>query len=198
MRFDQRAGDIDVHHSGHRAPGLDKSIPSGEPDFPDGLVIAGDDLDRVIAHLRAALPNEGVGLLATSVERVGGLPRVTGFVPGTNLDASPTRYTMDPREVIDALSEFERHGWRLGAIVHAHPATPPVPSPIDRHEAYYPMALAMIVSFATPVPAIGLWRMDDPAGPIAGRLVIEGHESRDTVEATRGNESRPWAGEGKA
>ncbi len=188
MWIGHREGDVAVDHATHRDVGPGEPTGPGEKELPrgmtragehgwtDALVIARDDLDRVIAHLRAALPNEGVALLATATGWSGGLLRVTRFVPGTNLDASPTRYTMDPREVIDALSEFERLGWRLGVIVHSHPATPPVPSPIDRHEAYYPMALAMIVSFATPTPVIGVWRMDDPAGPVAGRLVIGGGE----------------------
>lgn len=161
--------------------GPDKLTVSRSPDdpatvedgAPDELVVSRALLDRVTAHLRAALPAEGVGLLAIGPPGPHRLVRVTAFYPGTNLDASPTRYTMEPREVIDALSGFERQGWRLGAIVHSHPATPPVPSPTDWREAYYPMALAMIVSFATLIPAIRVWRMDDPSGPIPGRLVVE-------------------------
>jgi len=146
--------------------------PGWETRAPAGLIIPTALLDTVIAHLRAALPNEGVGLLATLPEAADGLVRVVAFFPGTNLDASSTRYTMDPREVIVALAEIERRGWRLGAIAHAHPATPPVPSPTDRREAYYPMALTVIVSFATAPPTTRAWRMDE-VYPIAADLVID-------------------------
>ncbi|MCC6313996.1 MAG: peptidase, partial [Thermomicrobiales bacterium] len=54
--------------------------------------------DAIIDHLRAALPNEGCGLLAT--EPAG--TRAMRFYPGTNVAASPTRYTMAPEEVLTA------------------------------------------------------------------------------------------------
>ena len=58
----------------------------------DGVLWAG-----VVAHLRAALPNEGCGLLAVALDDA---TRVTAFCPGDNVDASPTRFTMDPVAVL--------------------------------------------------------------------------------------------------
>ena len=119
---------------------------------------------EITHHLRASLPQEGCGLLA--VRRVdGGAAVATRFYPGTNLDASPTRYTMDPVEVLAALRDLDAHGWSLGAIVHSHPATAPAPSPTDLREAFYPEALMVIVSFKTPSPIMRAWRLWTPLGP---------------------------------
>lgn len=122
----------------------------------------------MISHLRAALPHEGVGLLAienpsrTEAEIAAVMPcDLLGrrFYPGTNVDESPTRYTMDPQEVIAAFADMESHGWQLGAIVHSHPATQAVPSVTDLREAAYPDALMLIVSFQTSAPDIQAWRI---------------------------------------
>ncbi|MCC6314712.1 MAG: M67 family metallopeptidase, partial [Thermomicrobiales bacterium] len=99
--------------------------------------------------------NEGCGLLAT--EPAG--TRAMRFYPGTNVAASPTRYTMAPEEVLTALRDMEVNGWRLGAIVHSHPTTEPAPSRTDLREAYYPDALLVIVGFAAPTPLVRGWRI---------------------------------------
>jgi proteasome lid subunit RPN8/RPN11 len=119
--------------------------------------------DEIMIHLLAAAPNEGVGLLAvgqpfqddddlSSVE-------ATRFFPGTNVDRSPARYTMDPEEVIRALREMRDAGQVLGAIVHSHLKGPATPSATDVREAHYPDALMMIVSFAAQPAATGVWRV---------------------------------------
>lgn len=112
----------------------------------------------ILEHLRRALPNEGVGLLAV------GEPRdatrrmdVVQYFPGTNADASASRFTMEPSEVIAALREIDDRGWRLGAIVHSHPHGPASPSPTDLREARHPEALMLIVSLASAEPEIGAW-----------------------------------------
>ncbi len=120
---------------------------------------------QIVGHLRSSLPAEGCGLLA--VRRAeDGTAVATRFYPGTNLDASPTRYTMDPVEVLAAFRDLDAHDWSLGAIVHSHPATPPTPSPTDLREALYPEALMLIVSFATGSPVMRGWRLSAPLSPL--------------------------------
>ena len=131
----------------------------------------------------AAAPLEGVGLLAVVDE--GDATRAVRFYPGTNVDRSPTRYTMDPAEVLAAFRDIDANGWRLGAIVHSHPATPPLPSPTDLREAFYPEALLVIVGLAghatprrhpapcTRPPAARAWRLGprpEPAPAEAGAV----------------------------
>ncbi len=119
--------------------------------------------DAVVRHLVAALPHEGVGLLATKraagVAGVDGTLRVMRFYPGTNIDASSTRFTMDPAEVLDALHDVDEHGWWLGAIVHSHPAGSAVPSATDLREARYPDALMVIAALAERPPRLRAWRV---------------------------------------
>lgn len=124
-----------------------------------GLLRLGEGIrDEIVAHVRQALPHEGVGLLAVSDANV--LYRsidAVRFYPGTNVAASASRFTMDPVEVIAAFREIDDRGWQLGAIVHSHPIGPAVPSPTDLREACYPDALMVIVSLAGAVPEIGAW-----------------------------------------
>lgn len=121
--------------------------------------------DEVEAHLRSAIPHEGVGLLAVDREArdAPGADALTAvhFFRGTNVHASATRYTMDPEEVIAALRAIREHGWHLGGIVHSHLAGPATPSAVDLREAHYPDALMIIVSFASSRFDMRAWLIGD-------------------------------------
>ncbi|MGH2535276.1 MAG: Mov34/MPN/PAD-1 family protein [Thermomicrobiales bacterium] len=136
---------------------------------PAGLILDGAMHQRIMTHLRAGLPNEACGLLATrsgaAESPEGDAEWVMAFYPGTNLDASPARYTMDPVELLAAFRDMEAQGWRLGAIAHSHPVSPPTPSPTDLREAYYPGALMLIVSFRTGQPEMRAWRVEAGSSP---------------------------------
>jgi proteasome lid subunit RPN8/RPN11 len=112
-------------------------------------------LTAMVQHLRDGLPNEGCGLLAGV--RAGDQERAVHFFPGTNVDFSPVRYTMDPVEVLAAMKRMREEHWELAAIVHSHPRTQPAPSRTDQQEWYYPEARLLIVSFANSEPEIGCW-----------------------------------------
>jgi proteasome lid subunit RPN8/RPN11 len=112
-------------------------------------------LAAILQHLRDWLPNEGCGLLASVAE--GERDRAVHFFPGTNVDFSPVRYTMDPGEVLAAMKRMRQEHWDLAAIVHSHPRTRPAPSRTDRQEWFYPEARLVIVSFAGDGPEIGCW-----------------------------------------
>jgi len=132
----------------------------------------------IVEHLRGALPAEGCGLLAIEPPSDGNSV-ATRFYPGTNILASPTRFTMNPIEVMAALRDIEGSGWWLGAIIHSHPTSPAPPSRTDLREAYSPRALLMIVSFAAGKPELRAWRVHRQAGAIAPlevpvRLIEEG------------------------
>jgi proteasome lid subunit RPN8/RPN11 len=142
---------------------------------PTGLRIGRRLYDEVVDHLIAAAPREGVGLLAVEPANDGGPARAVHFFAGTNVDASRTRYTMDPAEVLDAFNMIAARDWRLGAIVHSHPATPPSPSTTDLREAFYPDALMVIVSLAGGEPEIRAWRLRQAMGsasPTASEVPI--------------------------
>lgn len=91
-------------------------------------------------HLSAELPNEACGLLA------GRSGRVEKVYLITNVQPSPTRYEMEPGQLIEAILEMEKTEWELLGIFHSHPAGPPTPSPTDIAQAYYPDSAYIICS----------------------------------------------------
>jgi proteasome lid subunit RPN8/RPN11 len=139
----------------------------------DELRLGAELRRRIVDHLAAALPNEGCGLLAVSPDDG---DQAIHFFPGSNVDASPTRFTMDGKEVIDAFHEMERRGWRLGAIVHSHPRNAATPSATDLNEALYPAALMVICSFAGDEPELRAWAIagsyDQPARVVGERPIV--------------------------
>ncbi len=119
--------------------------------------------EAMIAHGRFAYPAEACGLLAADA---GGRLRMAFCL--TNVDASPTRYTLDPTEHFRALRFAERQGWELAGVFHSHPHTAPYPSPTD-------VALAADSGWLYVVVGLG-----DPGRPVvrgywirAGRVVEE-------------------------
>ena len=88
-------------------------------------------LDQMLAHVEACLPNEGCGLLA------GQAGIVHEVLPITNAAASPVRFRMDPREQLRALEAMDDKGLELLGIYHSHPAGPVGPSVTDVAEAAY-------------------------------------------------------------
>jgi proteasome lid subunit RPN8/RPN11 len=98
--------------------------------------------ETVTTHLTQHLPNEACGLLA------GGDGQVQKVYLITNIDHSPVSYQMAPAELLQALTEMDERGWGLLAIFHSHPAGPPIPSPTDISQAYYPDSAYAIFSLA--------------------------------------------------
>ena len=115
------------------------------------LVLTDGLWKAVLAHLRAGMPNEAVGLLSTVDS--GGAVQAVHFYPGRNLNDSPTRFTMDPLDVLRACEDMEREGTRLGVIVHSHPATAPEPSQTDLRELAMPDVVNLIVQMQPRVVA---------------------------------------------
>jgi proteasome lid subunit RPN8/RPN11 len=122
---------------------------------PTSLLLPAELHQRLLAHLRSTLPQEGCGLIACDANGA------VELFPGTNTDASETRYNMDLAEVVTAFNEIDRHDWRLGAIYHSHPQTPAWPSATDLSYAFYPDALMVIVSFAVDPPDLRAFRIDE-------------------------------------
>lgn len=120
--------------------------------------------DEIMVHLIREAPNEGVGLLA--VDRLAADVTAVAFFPGENVDASPTRYTMHPRDVVTALDAIAERGWALGAIVHSHLKGPATPSRTDVAEAYYPDTAMVIVSLAALPPEMRAWWLERRDGEV--------------------------------
>jgi [CysO sulfur-carrier protein]-S-L-cysteine hydrolase len=120
--------------------------------------IASEHLDRIIRQAREELPNECCGILAT---RDGAVVKV---FPATNAEASPVRYSLDPKEQFQITKEIEDEGWELGAIYHSHTRSRAYPSQTDVNLAFYPDALYLIVSLEDPEsPDLRAFRIVDEA-----------------------------------
>lgn len=116
-------------------------------------VVLPDELRlRIIDHCLAALPNEGCGLLALDGDRV------VEVYPTGNEEASPSSYTIPPKEHYDALVDAERRGWELSGVFHGHPAGPAAMSGTDLERVADPAWLYIVVSLAGPDPVVVGWR----------------------------------------
>jgi [CysO sulfur-carrier protein]-S-L-cysteine hydrolase len=98
--------------------------------------------DEMLRAARAAAPLEACGLLA------GENGRATKCYVLANADASPEHYSMKPEEQFAAINDMRRHGLRMLAIWHSHPASPARMSVEDLRLAYTPDLLYVIVSLA--------------------------------------------------
>lgn len=99
-------------------------------------------LKQTLAHLRAVLPHEGVGLW------VGRLGQVMQVWPLKNTHELPEqRYQADPQTLIELLRKVESEGLELVAIYHSHPNGPAWPSETDRAQAFWRVPYAI---FAMP------------------------------------------------
>lgn len=95
--------------------------------------------DALVAHAWSDFPYEVCGLLG--VDDDGTIHRF----PIRNAERSMTYYTMDPRELLQAMRQIEDNGWRL-AIYHSHTHTEAYPSATDVRLAAYPDATYLIVT----------------------------------------------------
>jgi proteasome lid subunit RPN8/RPN11 len=113
-------------------------------------------LDEIIEHARNDLPNECCGIVAS--ENGEGVK----VFRATNAEASPVRYSLDPREQYRITMEIEDRGWELGAIYHSHTRSEPYPSQTDVNLAFYPDAIYVIVSLRKPdEPEMRAFRIAD-------------------------------------
>ena len=125
--------------------------------------------DLIVAHARAAVPNEACGII------VGDRPAAEGgaarrWVSLRNALASPARYSIDPDDLLRLTIETDDTDEVFWAIVHSHVASPARPSPTDVRESHYPDALYILISLApaesdaaTGRPGLRAWRIVDGA-----------------------------------
>lgn len=114
-------------------------------------------LDEMIQHAKSERPNEACGLIA------GVDGRAIKLYKGTNVDENKrVRYSMDPKEILNASREIDANGWELLAIYHSHPHSQAYPSSTDVSLAFYPEANYIIISLMEPNnPAVRAFRIVD-------------------------------------
>jgi proteasome lid subunit RPN8/RPN11 len=103
--------------------------------------IPADVVGDMLAHAREEAPRECCGLLIGNRESVVRIHRAK------NLDASATRYLIDPEDHFRAIRAARTQAFDVVGAYHSHPASAPVPSPTDVGEARSgPEFLHVIVS----------------------------------------------------
>jgi [CysO sulfur-carrier protein]-S-L-cysteine hydrolase len=87
-------------------------------------------IDEIIAHARQDAPNECCGLL------IGRRDVVHRSFRARNLEPTPTRYLIDPKDHFAALRDARAERLQVIGAYHSHPNTDPVPSPSDIAESF--------------------------------------------------------------
>lgn len=116
--------------------------------------------EEIITVARQLVPIEACGM-------IGGDAQTSRKVyPISNTLHSPYEFLMDPEEMLKAFMEIEDHKWEVLAFFHSHPASPPLPSPIDLARNYYPHTPHLIAG------KIGdTWKLR--------AFILESHQSRE-------------------
>lgn len=127
------------------------------------MKIKENDLQTIIDHCNAGLPNEACGMLGG---RDGSVVKVYTM---KNAKPGPDYYEMDPEEQFRVMKDIRDSGLEMIGLFHSHPTGQAYPSTVDVQQAYwpgtqlpnYPDAIYIIVSLM------------DRARPVARGFSIE-------------------------
>jgi proteasome lid subunit RPN8/RPN11 len=131
------------------------------------MKISHELLGEIVAHALEDPANEVCGVVAVSEA---GTPEATRVLRATNVHASPMKFEIDPRELLELYSSIEDQGDALGAIYHSHVRSPPYPSQTD-------------VNFAANWPGVEWIIVGLSAGaePLVRSYLIEGGAIREVT-----------------
>ena len=130
------------------------------------LTLPAGFIDEMVAHAREEAPNECCGIIAGAN---GDARRVFRAL---NSEASPYRYSVDPKDLFRIYRECEENEWTFLAIYHSHTASEAYPSPTDVRLAFWPEAYYILVS------------LQDAASPVVRAFrVLDGSVSEEELTA---------------
>ncbi len=113
-------------------------------------------IDEMVAQAREDAPNECCGIIA------GEDGRAVKLFRAKNSEASPYRYSVEPKDLFRIYRECDDNGWSFLAIYHSHTASEAYPSPTDVRLAFWPEAYYILVSLAEPErPVVRAFRILD-------------------------------------
>lgn len=111
-------------------------------------------VEEITRHALEEEPDECCGIVA------GRNGRATKLYRMTNVEHSPYRYSMDPKELLRVYHEIEDGGGELMVIYHSHTHTEAYPSATDIRLASWPEAYYLLVSLTNKAdPAVRLFRI---------------------------------------
>ena len=123
------------------------------------LILGGDLLEKLIAHSRAALPNEACGLIAGVIDGEG-VKKAGEVYCLKNIDESPEHFSMSVEEQFAAVADMRGRGIVLLGNFHSHPSTPARPSEEDIRLAFDRSLSYLIVSLAGHKPVLKSFIID--------------------------------------
>lgn len=97
-------------------------------------------VNEMFNHASQDDPNECCGILAGEAGEVKKLYRMT------NPEASPYRYRMDSKELLNVYNDIDDQGWEILAIYHSHTHSEAYPSATDIRLATWPDSLYLLIS----------------------------------------------------
>ncbi len=126
------------------------------------LAISAANLRAMEAHLEAAYPNEGAGLLLG--ESADDEKRVAAILPLANQwdqGGQSNRFLLGPQAMLDGEREAARRGLDVIGVFHSHPDHPAEPSGFDRDWAlpWYSYVITTVAGGAAGVSRA--WRLRD-------------------------------------
>ncbi len=123
-------------------------------------------LDDIVAHALADAPNECCGIIA------GEDGRAVKLFRAINAEASPYRYSVEPKDLFRIYRECDDNGWSFLGIYHSHTASEAYPSPTDVRLAFWPEAYYILVS------------LQDASNPIVRAYrILDGAISEEEIAA---------------
>lgn len=146
----------------------------------DRLRICRRPWEAAVAHLRAALPDEGVGFF------LGTSPLLADrFVPARNLGGA-RRFLVDPYDQYRAFRQAGTEGRQVVAVCHSHPGGGTSLSEHDAANAGRWPFLQVVVALRSPddEPRAAAWRCG-PEGVVSVALEM-GEDGADVTEPGRG------------
>jgi proteasome lid subunit RPN8/RPN11 len=130
------------------------------------LTLPGEMIDEMIAHAREDAPNECCGIIA------GKDGTATRLYRAINAEASPYRYSVDPKDLLRIHRDVDDRDEDFLVIYHSHTHTEAYPSPTDIRLAAWPEAYYVLVSLMDEEPVVRAFRILD--GEVAEEQVISG------------------------
>ncbi len=102
------------------------------------MKISRELLDELVAHALEDPRNEVCGVVAVAGEPDAGQPAAgdpaadaVSVLRATNIHASPLKFEIDPKQLLELYLAIEADGHVLGAIYHSHVRSRPYPSQTD-------------------------------------------------------------------
>ena len=129
------------------------------------LTLEKDYVYEMIAHAKEDVPNGCCGIIA------GKDGAATKLYRASNAEASPFRYSVDPKDLLRIYRDLDSNGWDVFVIYHSHTHTEAYPSKTDVLLAAWEDALYVIVSLE-----------DDDKPVVRAFRITDGNVTEEEVE----------------